>query len=158
MQRNVISVRGPRDGKQPIYSEIRIGLRILTAGEEARRIFLGPAASRSDSFLKFECSLPCSVCSNCRYVLVRAAGRFSRAAATKLQGSPLDVSSGNTHARGFPCSMCLQSLLSACRHRAGGLRALRTLQQFCARIPRSAARDRAARTVHAASCPRPATR
>ncbi len=35
------------------------------------------------------------------------------AAATKLQGSPFDVGSSDTHARGFPCSMCLQSLLSA---------------------------------------------
>ncbi len=43
MQRIVISVCGLLDGKQPIYSEIRMGLRILTAGDEARRIFLGPA-------------------------------------------------------------------------------------------------------------------
>jgi hypothetical protein len=45
MQRIITSVFGlfgPHDGKQPIYSEIRIGLR--TAGDEARRIFLGPAA------------------------------------------------------------------------------------------------------------------
>ncbi len=34
--------------------------------------------------------------------------------------------------RGFPCSMCLQSLLAACRHRAGGLRALQMLPKFCA--------------------------
>jgi hypothetical protein len=53
MQRIVMSVCGPLDEKQPIYSEIRIGLRILTAGDEARRIFLGP-----DSFLQFECYLP----------------------------------------------------------------------------------------------------
>jgi hypothetical protein len=39
MQRIIISVCGPHDWKQPIYSEIRIGLRILTAGDEDRRIF-----------------------------------------------------------------------------------------------------------------------
>jgi hypothetical protein len=39
MQRINISVCGPHDWKQPIYSEIRIGLRILTAGDEDRRIF-----------------------------------------------------------------------------------------------------------------------
>lgn len=44
MQRIIISVCGPHDWKQPIYSEIRIGLRILTAGDEDRRIFLGPPA------------------------------------------------------------------------------------------------------------------
>jgi hypothetical protein len=91
---------GPLDGKQPIYSEIRMELRILTAGDEARRIYLGP-----DSFLDFECYLPWRMCGNSRYAPSGEAWARGR------NGSPFDVGSGDTHARGFPCSMSRLSLL-----------------------------------------------
>jgi hypothetical protein len=42
------------------------------------------------------------MCRNCRYVLVRAERGGFRALPQQLQGSSLDVSSGDTHARGFP--------------------------------------------------------
>jgi hypothetical protein len=44
IQSIIISACAFCDGKQPIYSEISIGLQIMTTGDEARRTFLGPVA------------------------------------------------------------------------------------------------------------------
>ena len=56
-------------------------------------------------------------------------GRPARAVATKLQGSSLDMSSGDTHACGFPCSMCVCSRCSLLA---------RTERKACTRIERGA--------------------